>query len=152
MWYIFGERWIRVSKDSAPDRVYKIAHATSGDGQRWIPSGNPVINDWLDSDECQALPTVVWHDGYWLMVFCYRHATDFRNNPARSYRLGCATSTDLVSWVRSDLILTDGSELADWDSDMQCYPHLFKIGERLHLLYNGNEFGRYGFGLAQFTK
>lgn len=149
MWYIFGKRWIRASEDSTPDRVYKIAHATSDDGRRWKPTGMPIIADWLDNDECQALPTVVRHDNRWLMVFCYRHATDFRNNPARGYRLGCAISEDLVSWVRSDLTLTGDSEQVGWDSDMQCYPHLMQVGERLCLLYNGNEFGRYGFGLAQ---
>lgn len=149
MWYIFGKRWIRANEDSTPDRVYKIAHATSDDGRRWTPTGRPVIADWLDNDECQALPAVVRHDGRWLMVFCYRHATDFRINPARGYRLGCATSSDLFSWVRSDLSLTGDSELPGWDSDMQCYPHLVQVGERLCLLYNGNQFGRYGFGLAQ---
>lgn len=149
MWYIYGKRWIRSDEDSPPDRVYKIAHATSDDGRRWKPAGRTVITDWLDNDECQALPAVVRHDGSWLMVFCYRHAIDFRINPARGYRLGCATSHDLVTWVRSDLTLIGSGELAGWDSDMQCYPHLVQVRERLYLLYNGNEFGRYGFGLAQ---
>jgi hypothetical protein len=149
MWYIYGKRWIRSDQDSPPDRVYKIAHATSDDGQRWTATGRTVITDWLDNDECQALPAVIRHDGNWLMVFCYRHATDFRTNPARGYRLGCATSSDLVTWVRSDITLTGNSELPGWDSDMQCYPHLVQVGERLCILYNGNEFGRFGFGLAQ---
>lgn len=149
MWYIFGRRWIRGSEDSTPDRVYKIAHATSDDGRRWIPTGRPVIADWLDTDECQALPTVVRHGDRWLMVFCYRHATDFRINSARGYRLGCATSSDLISWERSDLTLIGDSDLPGWDAEMQCYPNLVKVGDRVCLLYNGNEFGRHGFGLAQ---
>lgn len=149
MWYIFGKRWIRTSENLPPDRVYKIAHATSDDGQRWAPTGRTVIADWLNCDECQALPTVIRHDDRWLMIFCYRYATDFRVNPLRGYRLGCATSIDLVSWQRSELTLTGESELHAWDSEMQCYPHLVRVGERLYMLYNGNEFGRYGFGLAQ---
>ena len=36
----------------------------------------------------------------------------------------------------------------DWDSDMQCYPHVFECDRRTYLLYNGNEFGRHGFGAA----
>ena len=36
----------------------------------------------------------------------------------------------------------------DWDSDMLCYPHAFECRGKVYLLYNGNEFGRYGFGLA----
>lgn len=151
MWYIFGKRWIRASEGAAPDRVYKIAHATSEDGLRWSPTGKPVIADCLHADECQALPAVIRYNGRWLMVFCYRQATDFRSNPERGYRLGVATSKDLVTWVRSDLILTGDSEPVGWDADMQCYPHFVQVGDRLCLLYNGNEFGRYGFGLAQLT-
>ena len=37
---------------------------------------------------------------------------------------------------------------AGWDSEMQCYPHVFKCDDNVYMLYNGNEFGRYGFGLA----
>ena len=33
-------------------------------------------------------------------------------------------------------------------SEMQCYPHLFECDQKIYLLYNGNEFGRHGFGLA----
>jgi predicted GH43/DUF377 family glycosyl hydrolase len=151
MWYIYGKRWIQAEEGSTPDRVYKIAHATSNDGRRWVPSGKQVILDWLGTDECQALPTVIQHDGRWLMVFCYREATDFRSNPARGYRLGCATSNDLLSWAREDLTLAGDSRPTSWDTDMQCYPHLVRVGERLCLLYNGNEFGRYGFGLAELS-
>ena len=31
---------------------------------------------------------------------------------------------------------------------MMCYPHLFECDGRICLLYNGNEFGKHGFGLA----
>ncbi len=53
-----------------------------------------------------------------------------------------------VTWTRDDenplLDVTAG----DWDSDMQCYPHVFECDGRVFLLYNGNEFGRHGFGAA----
>jgi hypothetical protein len=63
--------------------------------------------------------------------------------------LGCATSSDLISWVRSDLTLIGDGDLSGWDAEMQCYPNLVKVGDRICLLYNGNEFGRHGFGLAK---
>jgi hypothetical protein len=31
---------------------------------------------------------------------------------------------------------------------MQCYPHTFQSDGKVYMLYNGNEFGRFGFGLA----
>jgi len=82
------------------------------------------------------------------MFFCYRHPDDFRTNRNKGYRLGYAWSSDLVNWNRDDSKSgIDGSE-SGWDSDMQCYPHLFLCDGRVYLLYNGNEFGKNGFGLA----
>ena len=34
MWYIFGQRWLRESADAPPDRVYKVGHAASVDGDQ----------------------------------------------------------------------------------------------------------------------
>jgi hypothetical protein len=149
MWYIYGQRWIRVASDTPPDRVYKIAHATSADGVTWTKSQRDVIPDRIDADECQALPTVVFHDGLFHMVFCYRHATDFRRNPARAYRLGHATSVDLLHWERDDAPLLPMGAAGEWDCNMQCYPHMVSVDQALYLLHNGNEFGRFGFGLAR---
>ena len=36
----------------------------------------------------------------------------------------------------------------DRDADMLCYAHVFWCGERGCMLYNGNAFGRAGFGVA----
>jgi 1-deoxy-D-xylulose 5-phosphate reductoisomerase len=30
-------------------------------------------------------------------------------------------------------------------------PHLFKVDDQIFLLYNGNNFGRYGFGAAKLV-
>lgn len=152
MWYIYGQRWIKPSGSAAPDRVYKIAHATSSDGIAWSKSHRTVIPDCIDADECQALPTVLFHEGRHHMLFCYRHATDFRTNPQRAYRLGHASSSDLVHWHRDDSPVLAMGASGEWDSDMQCYPHLVRLEGAVYLLYNGNEFGRFGFGLARLAQ
>lgn len=149
MWYIFGTGWNKFSMEAAPDRTYKIGHAVSLDGINWDrEEGRQIISDRLGVDECQALPTVINIDGRYHMFFCFRQSFNFRQNKDRGYRIGHAWSDDLVNWVREDedpnLSFTPG----DWDSDMLCYPHVFEHDGEVHLLYNGNEFGRYGFGLA----
>ncbi len=151
MWYIYGQRWIKAAENAAPDRVYKIAHATSPDGFVWTKSHRAVIQDSIDADECQALPTVLFHEGRYHMLFCYRHATDFRTNPERGYRLGHASSSDLVHWERDAAPVLPSGASGEWDSNMQCYPHLFRMEDSVYLLYNGNEFGRFGFGLARLV-
>ncbi len=150
MWYIFGTRWARSSPEAAPDRVYKIGKATSQDGINWQSShGRAVIPDKIGVDECQALPSVLLHDGVFHMVFCYRDIHGFRDDPSKSYRLGYARSQDGQNWERLDDELGLVGTPGDWDAEMQCYPHLCKIEDELYLLYNGNRFGRDGFGLAR---
>lgn len=148
MWYIFGERWIDTADEGAA-RVYKIGHAVSNDGINWDKEeGKRIISDRLNVDECQALPTVDFYKGRYHMYFCYREATGFRKDKTRGYRLGYAWSEDLVTWTRDDDAAGISFSEEGWDSDMMCYPHLFTCDGKLYLLYNGNEFGRYGFGIA----
>lgn len=149
MWYIFGTEWKRSADSADADRVYKIGHARSTDGRTWLKDeGRCIVADRIGPDECQALPTVARWEGRWHMVFCYRHAFDFRANPDRGYRLGYAWSDDLETWTRDDDRLGLSASAGDWDADMQCYPHLFECGGSVYLLYNGNAFGRHGFGAA----
>ena len=148
MWYIFGSRWIRSSDAVQPERVYKIAHATSCDGVSWERSGLEIIPVHLDENECQALPTVFFWKGRYHMYFCYRDAFGFRTNKNNAYRLGYAYSNDLITWVRDELSCGIRPSKEGWDSEMQCYPNAFSLNDQIYLLYNGNEFGRTGFGLA----
>lgn len=150
MWYIFGTVWSRPSPEGEAERFYKIAHATSQDGVNWERNGRAIVADKLAS-ECQALPTVFYAGGRYHMYFCYRSAYDFRQNKNNAYRLGYAYSDDLANWQRDDvqcgIDVTEGS----WDSDMMCYPNAFECDGAIYLLYNGNEFGKHGFGLAKLV-
>lgn len=150
MWYIFGIGWKKYTTNAPPDRTYKIGHAVSNDGISWNKEeARQIISDRLGPDESQALPTVIEVEGRYHMFFCYRQSFDFRKNKGRGYCIGHAWSDDLYNWTRDDENpLLEGS-LGDWDSDMQCYPNVFKCDGRIYLLYNGNEFGRYGFGVAE---
>lgn len=149
MWYMFGTRWKHYEGSDVPERIYKIGHAVSDDGLQWEKQeGEAIIADSLPDDESQALPTVIEIAGRYHMYFCYRHSFDFRTNKNRGYRIGHAHSDDLLHWSRDDLNM--GLELSalGWDSQMMCYPHVFACDGSIYMLYNGNEFGRAGFGLA----
>ncbi len=150
MWYIFGTKWLPETKTEPVARIYKIAQATSKDGVNWEKNeGVQIITDVLNENECQALPTVIKHNNKYHMYFCFREATDFRTNSARGYKLGYAYSHDLISWIRDDNAAGIKCSPNQWDSDMMCYPHLFECKGRIYLLYNGNAFGKEGFGLAE---
>lgn len=151
IWYIFGTTWKIYTADAQPDRIYKIGHAISSDGTNWtkITEGQQVVRDSLGCDESQAMPTVIKIHDLYHMYFCYRQSMGFRTDRDRGYRIGHAYSVDLINWTRNDagvgIDVTEGA----WDSDMLCYPHVFEMDGDVYMMYNGNEFGRYGFGVAK---
>jgi len=153
MWYIFGQRWIPPTQNEPPARVYKIAHAVSENGIDWKrDEGKQIIPDILNENECQALPTVIKIGDTYHMYFCFREATDFRTNPSRGYRIGYAFSKDLVNWKRDDEKGGFQISAEGWDSEMNCYPHIFSCNDKVYLLYNGNQFGKCGFGIAELAE
>jgi hypothetical protein len=154
MWYIFGTNWRSNKKGGVPERTYKIGHAVSEDAIVWrkTEEGSAIIPDVLGNEESQALPCVIKIEDVYHMFFCFRESFDFRSDPARAYRLGHAFSRDLKNWMRDDRAIPLKDSHGSWDSDMRCYPNVFKSRGKTYLLYNGNEFGRHGFGAAVLEK
>jgi len=149
MYYLAGEGWIL--DDNKPVSKYKIRLATSHDGIEWTKLNKDLIKSILPEDECQAGPDVFFKDNEYHMFFSYRYATNFKNKE-RGYKIGYASSHDGINWVRDDQ--KAGITLSEngWDSEMHHYPHIFELGNDLYMIYNGNEFGKYGFGLAKLEK
>lgn len=147
MFYLAGTRWI--NHNDKPEIIYKNRLATSEDGINWTRHNENIIPDVLGEDECQAGPDVFYKDGLYHMYFIYREGLDFRTVPGRGYKIGYATSVDLFNWERRDSEAGIGYSESGWDSTMQHYPHVFEVEGTHYMLYNGNDFGRYGFGLAQ---
>jgi hypothetical protein len=133
--------------DGKPEPVYKIRMAVSDDGINWIRQGRDLINDKLGEHECQACPDVSYRNGRYHMFFSYR---DIRNYKSREggYRIGYASSLDMVNWQRDDSLVEIGLSDSGWDSEMVNYPHLIELAGTTYMLYQGNGMGRDGFGLA----
>jgi len=146
MFYICGIKW---SETNPPERVYKISYATSLDGIEWEKSGKLILSNVLGDNECQALPTVIEINGVYRMYFCYRDMVGFRTEAGKGYKIGYAHSNDLENWTRDDSLGGMPLSSAGFDSQMMCYPNIFIIGKEVYLLYNGNNFGKEGFGLAK---
>lgn len=141
LWYIAGIEWIPSEGRAEP--VYRIRMATSDDGLRWERLHRELLPPRLEANECQASPDVTFANGKYHMFFCYRY------NLERGYRIGYASSTDLVHWDREDDKAGIGVSAEGWDSESISYPHVFEIDGRTFMLYLGNEIGRHGFGLAE---
>ena len=146
MFYIAGEKWIK-DRSGVAETIYKIKLAISKDGINWEKYSKQPIKSVLEEDECQAGPDVFYYRGLYHMYFSYRYGLDFRNNK-RGYRIGYAWSKNLIDWNRDDKKVGIYLSQSGWDSSDMHYPHIFKLNQRHYMLYNGNNFGRNGFGLA----
>lgn len=144
MWYSSGTKWL-IDKER-PEIIYVLMHAVSNDGINWKRDGNQCITSLVDN-ECQASPSVFYLDGLYHLWFCHRKGLDFRNEGG-GYRIGYATSVDLVNWTRDDNASPLHLSESGWDSEMICYPFVFQNNTELLMLYSGNYFGRDGFGFA----
>ena len=122
--------------------------AVSDNMTDWKRLYNNILPDVLDENECQAGADVFFKDGLYHMYFVYREGLDFRDKPGRGYKIGYATSKDLYTWERKDGEAGIEYSETGWDSTMHHYPHVFEVDGTYYMTFNGNEFGKYGFGLA----
>jgi len=139
MWYVSATCW--VMKNDRPMHKYHIRYAESDDGLRWRREGVVCIDFKSDDEFAIARPCVIKDGDVYRMWYAYRGS---------SYRIGYAESLDGISWRRLDNdaridVSTDG-----WDSQMIEYPCVFDVGTRRVMLYNGNDYGRTGIGLAEW--
>jgi hypothetical protein len=145
LFYIAGRKWKVVAGRAEP--VYKIRAATSQDGIHWVRLNRDLIESRIEQDEAQASPDVFGAEGRYHMFFCYRRSSDYRGKE-NGYRIGYASSTDLIHWKRNDA--NAGIDVSDdgFDAQMVCYPHVFEVDGETYMAYLGDEVGRHGFGLA----
>ena len=72
----------------------------------------------------------------------------YRSGSGEKYRIGYATSENGANW-KLDLDNAGITVSATgWDSEMIEYPFVFDHEGSRYMLYNGNGYGRTGFGLA----
>ena len=148
MTYCSGRKWT-IREGKRAEICYKIRMAESEDAINWTKWNYNLIENRIGEDESQACGDILYRDGKYHMFFCYRGHEDFRKNPAHSYRIGYAYSTDLKKWIRKDEIV--GIDISDsgFDNEMVAYPHVFETNGETYMLYLGNEVGKYGFGIAR---
>ena len=145
LFYIAGRNWKMV--DGRAEPVYKIRLATSVDGIHWTKLNRDLVESRVEDDEAQASPDVIYANGKYHMFFCYRYSSHYRSKE-NGYRIGYASSHNLIDWVRDDS--KAGIDVSDqgWDAEMISYPHVFELDGKIYMTYLGDQVGRYGFGLA----
>jgi hypothetical protein len=137
MWYLSCFKWAIV--DGLPKHYYHIKYAESTDGVNWQRNGLVAIDFKDDTEYAISVPRVIKEAGVYKMWYSCRGA---------SYRIGYAESQDGIKWVRKDEEAGIDVSATGWDSKMVCYPFIFDHKGQRYMLYNGNGYGKTGFGLA----
>ncbi|OQW92254.1 MAG: hypothetical protein BWK78_02260 [Thiotrichaceae bacterium IS1] len=143
MWYVSCDRWESTGKGYK--HYYNIKHRTSQDGIYWNPQATVCIDYANEYEYAVSRPSVIKDiDGLYRMWYSFR-----AQHNIETYRIGYAESKDGLSWTRKDDEMSSFNVSKDgWDSEMICYPYIFEHRGRLYMLYNGNGYGKTGFGLA----
>lgn len=148
-WYMFyagARKWIQTKNKLEP--IYHLKLATSKDGIQWECKSKEIIKAKFEF-ECISRPTIWESNGRFHMWFAYRSGIDnFREEASMAYSIGYASSKDFITWERKDEISGLKKGKRGWDSDMMSYPYVHQYYDNLYIFYNGNSFGKEGFGYA----
>jgi len=140
-WFTSCQRWEVTAGE--PKHFYRLEYAESADGIEWRRDGAVAV-DFRDQHEyALGVPRVVKDGDLYRMWFCSRAAPY-----VSTYRIRYAESADGIHWTRRDELAGIDVSADGWDSQMVCYPFVFDHGGARYMLYNGNQYGRTGFGIA----
>jgi hypothetical protein len=137
MWYESCSGWVASGPDL--EARLEIKYATSLDGLDWKRS-NVVSIPPGEGFTYVSTPSVIHEDGRFRMWFSHK--------VRGQYRIGYAESPDGRNWAVSHNRQIDVSD-EGWDSEAVEYPFVFTHEGEHYMLYNGNEYGKTGFGLAK---
>ena len=137
MWYISGFKW--EERGGSLHSYYHIKYAESKDGVQWMRNGLVCI-ELKEEERNIARLCVLKENGIYKGWYSY--------SAGQGYRIGYAESPDGYIWTRMDDKTGIDVSLSGWDSNALAYPWVFTHEGRKYMLYNGNEFGKEGFGLA----
>ena len=141
MWYSSGYKLFR--EEGQLRSYYDIKYAKSRDGLSWESTGIvsiPLINGITNI----ARPSILFDNDIYKVWFPYVT----KNN--RQYQIGYGTSKNGrnfemdTNWMK----FQPSSELNAFDHKAVTYPFVFDHAGQRYMLYNGDQFGKTGFGLA----
>ena len=145
MWYISFTEWVVVEGRQEP--VFLIKYATSKNGIDWTTDSHICLNSRYPG-ESFARPWVLKDKGVYKMWFSSRGAKGYREIGGEHYMIEYAESKDGINWEFMPNNFKLELSNSEWDSEMLAYGSVHADGDQYFMLYNGNNFGKTGFGYA----
>ena len=141
-WYGAGDTFRQGRHKTLP--VYNIRYMESEDGITFPASGKVVVD--ITGDEHRVgRPYVIKTGNTYRMFYGYGSETT-------PFKLGYAESQDGTTWLRKDHELGLEASETGWDSQMIAYPSVITSHDKTFLFYNGNDYGKTGFGYAELER
>lgn len=141
LWYVAGSEWTSIEGKEMP--IYDIRYQESKDGIHWADQGKVCIKIDHDDEHGFGRPYVIKDKDKYRMFYSVRRRS------FAAYRMGYAESPDGIHWDRKDNELGLDVSASGWDSDAIMYAAVVNAGGKTYLFYNGNDFGKDGFGYAE---
>jgi hypothetical protein len=144
LWYVSGSEWEEIDGKQMP--VYVLKYLESDDGVEWGREGRLVLDISGDDEHGFGRPWVTTlPDGRYQLFY------SIRRRSLRAYRLGYAESDDGLNWTRMDESMGLDVTPGEFDSDAIMYAAVITVHGHTYCFYNGNEFGRDGFAVAELV-
>jgi hypothetical protein len=138
-WYIGGSDFSEAAGRSQP--VYSLRVISSKDGVTFRGPGRELLAPRLPGEIGFGRPFITRAGDRYEMHYSVRSPY--------GYGLGYAQSSDAIAWDRLDDALELVGPVGDWESEMTCYAAIVNTRAGKLMLYNGNGYGRTGFGVAR---
>lgn len=142
MWYGSTVSW----DAGNGEMLHVIKYAESKDGHNWVKRDFPLPHQ-IGVAQAFSRPSVIrFSDGKYRMWY------SVRSGDGTSYRIDSSFSEDGLVWQKQAKECSPGVSKTAWDSEMIEYPFVFRSNEKTYMLYNGNDYGKTGFGIAVLKK
>lgn len=145
MWYISCTGWEIIN--DYPEPSYHIKYAESDNGIDWERNGKISV-DYDERAKALGRPCVFKKNNIYYMYFSYRNTDGYRTSDKDGYKIGLAISTNGIVWEKEYENTNITLSNSGWDDKMMEYCHVFEHNGIIYMLYNGNDFGKEGFGYA----
>lgn len=142
VWYGTGNSFIQGKYKTLP--VYNIRYMESLDGINFPAKGRIAI-DIKDDEHRVGRPYVIKNKGMFKMFFG-------AGTESEPYKLTYAESMNGIDWIRKDSEIGISLSQKDWDSNMMAYPAIITTKNNTYMFYNGNDYGKMGFGYAELEE
>ena len=139
MLYIGGDKFID-SKNGRKLPLYELRQINSDDGISWTSESSLIRKPNYSEGEIGFGRPFIWQEGGQTVMYLSRRLES-------GYYLIKGIKNPKGQWNFNNEEVIPRSKQG-WDSEMICFSSIFCADNKEYLLYNGNNFGRDGFGMA----